>query len=103
MSVAELPIAIDRDRIAAFCRERGIRKLSLFGSVLREDFDPLRSDVDLLAEFAAGRTPGWEFFGWDEALASIVGRKVDLHTPNSLSKYFREEVLREMLTVYEQA
>ncbi len=103
MSVAELPIAIDREKIAAFCRERGIRKLSLFGSVLRDDFDPQRSDVDMLAEFLPGRTPGWEFFGWNEDLGPIIGRKVDLHTPNNLSRYFRDEVLREALTVYEQA
>ena len=50
MSVAELPIQIDREKIAEFCRARGIRKLSLFGSVLRDDFDPARSDVDVLAE-----------------------------------------------------
>mgnify|MGYP000176538232 CR=1 FL=1 len=48
MSVAELPIVLDREKIAEFCRARGIRKLSLFGSVLREDFDPARSDVDVL-------------------------------------------------------
>ena len=48
--------------------------------------------------------PGWEFFGWHEDLAPILGRKVDLHTPNQLeSKYFRDEVLREAMTVYEQA
>jgi uncharacterized protein with HEPN domain len=50
MSVAELPIPIDREKIAEFCHARGIRKLSLFGSVLRDDFDPARSDVDVLAE-----------------------------------------------------
>jgi predicted nucleotidyltransferase len=103
MSVAELPIAIDREKIAAFCRERGIRKLSLFGSVLRADFDPARSDLDVLVEFTPGRTPGWEFFGWGEDLAPIIGRKVDLHTPNSLSKYFRDEVVREAFPIYEQA
>jgi len=47
---AELPIPIDRERIAEFCRAHGIRKLSLFGSVLRDDFDPARSDVDALGE-----------------------------------------------------
>jgi uncharacterized protein len=103
MSVAELPIRIDRGKIADFCRARGIRKLSLFGSVLRDDFDPARSDVDVLAELLPGAEPGWEFFGWHEDLAPIIGRKVDLHTPNSLSKYFRDEVVREALTVYEQA
>jgi uncharacterized protein len=50
----ELPIPISRDKVAEFCRARGIQKLSLFGSVLREDFDPAHSDVDVLAEFAPG-------------------------------------------------
>ena len=103
MSVADLPIAIDREKIAGFCRARGIRKLSLFGSVLREDFDPARSDVDVLVEFIPGRTPGWEFFGWGEDLAPVIGRAVDLHTPNSLSKYFRDEVVRDAFPIYEQA
>ena len=103
MSVAELPIQIDREKIAEFCRARGIRKLSLFGSVLRDDFDPQRSDVDVLAELRPDASPGWEFFGWHEDLSPIIGRKVDLHTPNSLSKYFREEVLREAVPLYEQA
>lgn len=103
MTVAELPIGIDRDKIAEFCRKHGIRKLSLFGSVLRDDFDPLRSDVDVLAELLPSVSPGWEFFGWHEDLATIIGRKVDLYTPGSLSEYFRNEVLREAMTVYEQA
>ena len=59
MSIAELPIPIDREQVARFCRERGIRKLSLFGSVLRPDFDPHRSDVDVLAEIQ--RWPGWYY------------------------------------------
>ena len=103
MSIAELPIQIDREQVACFCRERGIRKLSLFGSVLHRDFDPQRSDVDVLAELLPTARPGWEFFGWHEDLAPIIGRKVDLHTPASLSQYFRDEVLHEALTVYEQA
>jgi uncharacterized protein len=103
MSIAELPIAIDREKVAEFCRARGIRKLSLFGSVLRDDFDPARSDVDVLAELLPESRPGWEFFGWHEDLALIIGRPVDLHTANSLSAYFRQEVLREALPVYEQA
>ncbi len=100
---AKLPIAIDREKIAEFCRARGIRKLSLFGSVLRDDFDPARSDVDVLAELLPTARPGWAFFGWHEDLAPILGRKVDLHTPNSLSPYFRDEVMREAVAVYEQA
>jgi hypothetical protein len=98
-----LPIQIDREKIAELCRARGIRKLSLFGSVLRDDFDPARSDVDVLAELLPSARPGWSFFGWHEDLASIIGRKVDLHTPNSLSRYFRDEVMREAVAVYEQA
>jgi len=103
MSVSELPIAFDHECLARFCRERGIRKLSLFGSVLRGDFDPERSDVDVLVELTPERLPGWEFFRWHEELSPILGRKVDLHTPNSLSEYFRDEVVREALPLYEQA
>ncbi len=77
-TLEELPIKIDREQIAEFCRERGIRKMSLFGSVVRDDFDPARSDVDVLVEFAPGRTPGWEFFHWNEDLEPLFGRKVDL-------------------------
>jgi predicted nucleotidyltransferase len=103
MSVAELPIQLDREKIAEFCRARGIRKLSLFGSVLRDDFDAARSDVDVLVELLPTARPGWEFLGWYEDLEPILGRKVDLHTPNSLSQYFRDEVLHEAMMVYEQA
>jgi len=102
MNVRELPLSIDAKKLALFCRERGIRKLSLFGSVLREDFSPT-SDVDVLVEFLPGRTPGLAFFGYAEDLASIFGRNVDLNTPGFLSKYFREDVRRQALTIYEQA
>ncbi len=79
MSIAELPIQIDREKVAEFCRARGIRKLSLFGSVLREDFGPERSDVDVLAEFhpRALRDSGWGYFLYGEELGEILGRKVD--------------------------
>ncbi len=103
MSVAELPIPMDREKIAEFCRARGIRKLSLFGSVLREDFDPARSDVDVLVEFIPGVRPGLKFFGYGEALAEIVGHKVDFNTAEWLSKYFRDDVIREAVPLYEQA
>jgi predicted nucleotidyltransferase len=103
MSVAELPIQLDREKIAAFCRARGICKLSLFGSVLRDDFDPARSDVDVLAEFAPGVRPGLKFFGYAEELAEIIGRKVDFNTEAWLSQYFRDEVVREAVPIYEQA
>jgi len=103
MSIAELPIKIDREKIAEFCRARGIRKLSLFGSVLREDFDRERSDVDVLAEFEPEAHPGLKFFGYGDELGGIIGRTVDFHTAAWLSKYFRDEVVREAVPIYEQA
>lgn len=102
MSVAELPIALDREKLAAFCRARGIRKLSLFGSVLRDDYDPKRSDVDALAEFFPGVHSGIKFFGYGNELAEIIGRRVDLSTAEWLSKHFRDDVTREAVTIYEQ-
>ena len=103
MSIAELPIQVDHEKFAAFCLARGIRKLSLFGSVLRDDFDPARSDVDVLAEFAAGVRPGLKFFGYADELAEIIGRKVDFNTAAWLSPYFREDAVREAVPIYEQA
>lgn len=102
MTVAELPIFFDRQEIAAFCRERDIRKLSLFGSVLRPDFSP-DSDVDVLVEFLPGQTPGLAFFGYGDQLAKLIGHRVDLNTPGFLSKHFRDDVLRQAITIYEQA
>jgi len=89
-----LRIEIPSEKIAEFCCRNHIRKLSLFGSVLREDFHP-DSDVDVLVEFEPGRGPG--FFGlaqMERELSVILGgRKVDLRTPQELSRYFRDEVL----------
>jgi predicted nucleotidyltransferase len=87
-------INLPQDRIAEFCRRYRIRRLSLFGSVLREDFRP-DSDVDMLVEFEPGHEPG--FFGlarMERELSELLGgRKVDLRTPEDLSRYFRDEVL----------
>ena len=103
MSVAELPIQIDREKIAEFCRARGIRRLSLFGSVLRDDFDPARSDVDVLAEFEPGALNGvgFRYFGYGEELSAILGRKVDFCS--RLNKYIEGDVCREAVTIYERA
>jgi predicted nucleotidyltransferase len=103
MPAATLPIEFDPAALAAFCGARGIRKLSLFGSVLRDDYQPGRSDVDVLAEFATGARPGFRAFGYGEELSDLLGVKVDFNTPAMLSKYFRDEVLREAATIYEQA
>ena len=87
-------IEVPKEEIAAFCRRNGIRKLALFGSVLRDDFGP-DSDVDVLVEFEAGHVPG--LFGiarMERELSSIFGgRVVELRTPEDLSRYFRQEVL----------
>ena len=86
-------IAIPEDKIAEFCQRHHIRKLSLFGSVLRDDFTP-ESDVDVLVEFEAGHTVGLiTFAGMEIELSEVLRRKVDLRTPASLSRYFRQEVL----------
>lgn len=83
-----------------FCQRNHVVKLSLFGSVLREDFGP-QSDVDVLVEFEEGRTPG--FFGlarMQEELAALFGRQVDLRTPGDLSPYFRDRVLASASVQY---
>ena len=84
--------------IAEFCRRNHIRKMSLFGSVIRDDFTP-ESDVDILVEFA----PGFAYFDMERDLSKIFGRKVDLNTPSELSKYFRQEVLEEAEDIYVEA
>ncbi len=94
-------IPIDRRGLELFCRRHHVRKLSLFGSVLREDFGP-ESDVDVLVEFEAGRTPGFAMFDLQEELSGIIGRSADLHTPGSLSRYFRDEVMATASVQYEQ-
>jgi predicted nucleotidyltransferase len=75
-------IHIDRERIAELCRKHHIRRLSLFGSVLRDDFRP-DSDVDVLVEFEPGHTPGLAFFHMAEELEELIGRRVDLNTGNA--------------------
>ena len=93
-------IAVPKRKLAAFCRRNHIRRLSLFGSVLREDFRP-DSDVDVLVEFDPGKTPGFAFFGIQEELSNMLGRKVDLNTLGDISPYFRDRVAREATTLYD--
>lgn len=97
-------IPIPHNRIAEFCRRHSIRKLELFGSVLRDDFGP-DSDVDVMVEFEPGRMPGLEFFTMDEELAEIFGRRVDLRTRREVESnpnyIFRKHALGRTATVYE--
>ncbi|MCF2137340.1 MAG: nucleotidyltransferase family protein [Candidatus Thorarchaeota archaeon] len=82
-----------KEKISDFCRRHHIRRLSIFGSALREDFGP-DSDVDVLVEFEEGHAPGFfAFIRMEEELSHLFRRKVDLRTPADLSKYFRQEVL----------
>lgn len=92
-------ITVPHEQIADFCRRHHIRKLALFGSVLRADFRP-ESDVDVLVEFEPGETPGLAFFSMQDELSKMFGRSVDLNTPLGLSKYFRDKVLAEAEAIY---
>jgi len=86
-------IDIPHNTIAGFCKKHYISRLSFFGSVLREDFRP-DSDVDVLVEFEDGHVPGLiRLAGMEIELSGIIGRKVDMNTPNFLSPYFRREVI----------
>jgi predicted nucleotidyltransferase len=93
-------IAVDRAKLAGFCRRHHIRKLSLFGSVLRDDFGP-DSDVDVLVEFAPGHTPGLEIVDIEESLSELLGgRKVDLVNPKYLNPRLKARVLGEAEVQY---
>lgn len=93
-------VDIPKDRIAEFCRRHHIRKLALFGSVLREDFRP-DSDVDILVEFEPEHTVGLlRMAGLELELSKLLGRKVDLRTPAELSRYFRDDVVRDSEVQY---
>ena len=102
MTSRRVRIEIPHDRIVHFCRRHHIRRLALFGSVLRDDFTP-DSDVDVLVEFDEGKTPGFAYFTMQEELSDILRRRADLKTPNELSKYFRDEVLAEAEELYVEA
>jgi hypothetical protein len=95
-------ISVSKDRIAEFCKRHHVRRMAFFGSVLRDDFRP-ESDVDVLVEFQPGKTPGLAFFGMEIELSDMLGRKVDLNTPQDLSRYFRDAVLAAAEDVYVSA
>jgi uncharacterized protein len=97
-------IKIPHANVEAFCRRHHVRKLALFGSVLRDDFRP-DSDIDVLVEFEPGHVPGFiRLAGMELELSEILGgRKVDMNTPMCLSPYFRDEVLAESEILYAEA
>ena len=101
--MSEARINIPKDSIAEFCMRNRVRRLSLFGSVLRKDFGP-DSDVDILVEFEPGTRIGLiRLSGLEIELGNIVGRKVDLNTPGFLSKYYRNQILTEADVQYDAA
>jgi len=90
---------IPRRTLAKFCRKHHIKRLALFGSVLREDFRS-ESDIDVLVDFEPGYVPGFGIVNVEKELSRLAGRKVDLRTTGDLSRYFRERVVREARLEY---
>ena len=94
-------IEIPNDALAEFCKRNYITKLSLFGSVLRDDFTP-KSDVDFLVEFHPQHFPGLiRLIGMEMELSKVLGRhKAHICTAEDLSKYFRKKVVSEAQLQY---
>jgi len=96
----EIPKEFPKEEIEEFCKKHSIRKLSLFGSALRDDFTSV-SDLDILVEFDPSHIPGLiRLAGMELELGEILGRKVDMRTAQDLSPYFREDVLSSAKVQY---
>ena len=92
---------IKKEDLKSFCKKYHIQKLSLFGSTLHEELST-ESDIDLLVEFKEGHIPGLITLSHIEnELSQLLGQKVDLRTPQELSVYFRDDVVREAEIQYE--
>lgn len=92
---------VSRVQLAEICRRHHVQRLSLFGSVLREDFGP-GSDVDVLIEFQPGHTPGWEIVDIADELSNLFGgRRVDLVNPRYLHPRLKDRVLSSAVVQYE--
>jgi hypothetical protein len=91
-----MKINVNKDELSDFCRSRHILKLAFFGSVLSDDFSP-ESDVDVLVEFEPDHIPGlFAIVRMERELSALLGgRRVDLRTPEDLSRYFRQQVLEK--------
>ena len=100
-STRQLPIPIPQAQIAEFCQRHHICHLALFGSILRDDFSP-QSDIDILVQFEPGHTPGFAFIDLQDQLSELLGRTVDLNTPQALSRYFLDQVMAEAEVIYDQ-
>ncbi|MES2273406.1 MAG: nucleotidyltransferase domain-containing protein [Chlamydiota bacterium] len=97
-----LPIPLDKKKIGLFCKKHHIVFLALFGSILTSNFKD-SSDVDFLVKFEENHTPSlFDLVDMESELGAIVGRPVDLRTPNELSRYFKDEVLAQAEMIYER-
>lgn len=94
-------IKIPKKRLIAYCKKHHIKKLAFFGSLLREDFTS-KSDIDILVEFEKGHVPGFfNLIRMENDLSVIFkGHKVDIRTPNDLSRYFRKKVISNAVVLY---
>jgi predicted nucleotidyltransferase len=99
-------ISVPYEQIEQFCRKWNITRFEVFGSVLRDDFDPRRSDVDVLVTFAPGAVIGWDFFALPDELKQIFGRPVDLSTRRSIEQspnpIRKQAILETAQTLYEK-
>ena len=90
--------------IADLCGKYKVLRLEAFGSVVRPDFDPSSSDVDLLAVFSATREPGYadRYMDFAQSLEVLFGRKVDLLTPGSIRNLrFAKAIKQQAVTLYD--
>ena len=93
-------INIPKEQLAQFCEAYHVRRISLYGSALRDDFGP-DSDIDILIDFEPGFKTGLlKMARMENELSGMLGRKVDLRTPGDLSRYFRQEVLESAEVEY---
>ena len=98
--MGKLAVVIPKEMLAEFCKRNHIRKLSIFGSALRENLGP-DSDIDLLVEFDPDNIPGLiRLAGMENELSEILGRKVDIRTAQDLSRYFRQDVIKSSEVQY---
>lgn len=97
--VPDLANAKVEQELRTLCRSHHIKRLMVFGSTIHGTAAP-GSDLDIIVEFYTGMTPGFAFARLADELSSLLGRNIDLHTTGSLSRYFRDEVLREAQVIY---
>lgn len=95
-------LQVPEAEIGTFCRQHHIRRLALFGSATRGELRP-ESDLDILVEFEEGHTPGFRFFRIQEELSGLLGRQVDLNTPQFLSPRVRGRALAQAAVLYDRA